>query len=70
MKESLTAGRDAMNRVKAGFILQNTTLKAWCRGNGIDPSAVRQAVYGSWCGPKGRAMRARVMKAAGVREAA
>ena len=59
-----------MNRVKAGFILQNTTFGAWCRANGIEPNNGRQAIYGSWNGPKGQAMLARILKAAGVQEAA
>ena len=70
MKEPTTPAKDAMNRVKAGFILQDTTFGAWCRANGIDPTAGRQAIYGSWNGPRGRAVRAQILKAAGVREAA
>ncbi|MGB5147474.1 MAG: hypothetical protein WBN86_10155 [Porticoccaceae bacterium] len=69
MNEAITAGQHAMNRVKAGFILQHTTYRAWCRANDVDPTNGRQAIYGSWNGPKGRALRARILSAAGVREA-
>lgn len=60
-------GHELLARVRAGFILKHTTLAEWCRGQAIHPSAARQAIYGTWAGPKGRAVRARVLKAAGVR---
>lgn len=59
-------GPDLMNRVRAGFLLQNTTLAEWCREQKINASAARQAVYGTWNGIKGQAMRAKVLKAAGL----
>ncbi len=63
-------GRDLMLQVRAGLLLQNTTLSAWCRKRQVNASAVRQAIYGTWAGPKGRAMRAEVLKAAGIKDAA
>lgn len=62
--------RDLLVRVRAGLLVQHTTLAEWCRHVGVHPSAVRQAIYGTWAGPKGRAVRAQVLKAAGVKEAA
>jgi hypothetical protein len=58
--------RDLLMQVRAGFLLKHTTLAQWCRESGIHPSAARQAIYGTWDGPKGRVMRARILKAAGV----
>lgn len=63
-------GTRLMQEVRAAFILDGTTYTSWCRSQGIDPSMVRQAIYGTWAGPKGRAMRALVLKAAGVKVAA
>lgn len=57
-----------MRQVRAGFVLQGTTYTQWCREQGVDPSLVRQAIYGLWNGPKGRACRTKVLRAAGVNE--
>ncbi|MGB3393229.1 MAG: hypothetical protein WA956_05685 [Stenotrophomonas sp.] len=56
--------------IRAGFVMQGTSLTAWAKKQGYDPSAIRQAVYGTWGGPKGKAVRAQVLAAAGVKEAA
>ncbi len=69
LQEPLAPGRDLMHQVRAGLLLQNTTLADWCRKREVNASAVRQAIYGTWAGPKGRAMRTEVLKAAGVRGA-
>ena len=63
-------GIDLHRRVRAGFILQGTTFKRWCLDHHITPSNARDALIGSWDGPKGRQLRARLVKAAGVQEAA
>jgi hypothetical protein len=63
-------GLDLHFRVRAGFVAQGTSLKSWCREQGITPSNARDALIGRWNGPKGIALRARLIKAAGVREAA
>lgn len=57
-------------QVRTGFILQGTTLTEWCRENDTHISNARNALIGTWNGPKGKAMRARLVKAAGVKEAA
>jgi hypothetical protein len=57
-----------MQQVRAAFILRGTTFTAWCREQAIEPSLVRQAIYGTWAGPKGRAVKARVLRAAKVTE--
>ncbi len=65
MKEA-KPGQDLLLKVKAGFVLQNTSMTRWARENGTHVSNVRNALMGSWDGPRGRAMRRRVIKAAGV----
>jgi len=59
-----------MNQVRTGFILQNTTLTAWCRTKGVHISAARQTLYGNWDGPKARELRDQIIKAAKLRAAA
>lgn len=59
-----------MRQVKAGFVAQGTSYTRWCRENGIAASGVRQVIYGTWAGPKGKALKRRVLRAAGVKEAA
>jgi len=50
--------------VRAGFIIQGTTFKAWCRGAGIDPSYAHYVVTGRHNGPKALALRTRILQAA------
>ena len=57
-------------QIRAAFVLQGTSLTRWAKDNNTDPSAIRQAIYGTWAGPRGKAMRAKVLKAAGVKEVA
>lgn len=63
-------GLDLHLKVRAAFVAKGTSLKGWCRANDIKPSNVRDALIGRWNGPKGQAMRRRVVKAAGVEASA
>ena len=63
---SATPGFDLHARVRAGFLLQGTTLTEWCRSNGTHISNARGALLGTWNGPKGKAMRSRIIKAARI----
>lgn len=64
---SPSPGLDLYRKVRAGFIVnKETTLKAWCRKNGVHVTGARQALIGTWNGPKGQALRGRICKAAGV----
>ena len=58
-------GLDLLRQVRVAFIMQGTTMKAWCRENNTHLSNVRNALIGSWNGPRGQAMRSRVIKASG-----
>ena len=62
-------GLDLYLRIRSGFVRQGTTFGAWCRERGINRSNARQAVVGSWNGPKARALRQRLIKAARIQEA-
>lgn len=53
-------------QVRAGFVTQGSSLKRWCREQGITPSNARDALIGRWNGPKGQALRRKVVKASGI----
>lgn len=59
-------GFDLHARVRAGFLLQGTSLTEWCRTNGTHISNARGALLGTWNGPKGKAMRNKIIKAARI----
>jgi hypothetical protein len=70
MKDRYSPGEDLLREVRAGFVMQGTTFSTWCTQQGINRSSARQALMGSWNGPKGRALRTRVVKAAKASAAA
>lgn len=63
---SAAPGFDLHARVRAGFLLQGTSLTEWCRSNGTHVSNARGALLGTWNGPKGKAMRTKIIKAARI----
>lgn len=65
---STAPGFDLHKRVRAGFLLQGTSLTEWCRANGTHISNARGALLGTWNGPKGREMRTRIVKAARIEQ--
>lgn len=67
---TLSPGLDLHLKVRAGFVAQGTSLKAWCNQQAITPSNARDALIGRWNGPKGVALRNRLVKASGVRASA
>ncbi|OQW67454.1 MAG: hypothetical protein BVN35_20325 [Proteobacteria bacterium ST_bin11] len=60
--KELLPGLELYNRVRAGFILQNSSLGEWCRNNGIQQTSAKACLHGTWGGPKGMAMRDRLIK--------
>jgi hypothetical protein len=64
MKEA--EGKVRYQKVRAGFILQGSTLNQWCRENGVHIQNVRDIFLGRWQGPKATELRHRVSSAAGV----
>lgn len=65
--EALTPSIALYNRVKAGFIVAGTSLTAWGREHGVNASNARHCLVGSWNGPKAKDLRARIIKASGIR---
>lgn len=58
--------RELLLKVKAHFVGKGTTLAAWCRENKVDQSHARQALIGSWDGPRGKAVRLKLATEAGI----
>jgi hypothetical protein len=63
MKQHDIPSKTLFLNVRAGFVQQNTTFSEWCRKEDINRSNARQALIGSWDGPKAKALRARIIKA-------
>ena len=58
-----TAGPELHDAVKAGFVLQGTSLAVWSRKNGVNPQSTRNALLGSWTGPSAKRWIANMIKA-------
>ncbi|MGO1072304.1 hypothetical protein [Lysobacter sp. CA199] len=54
-------------KVRAAFVASGRTFTGWCEQNGIRVTNARQALLGSWDGPKGQALRHQIIKAAGAK---
>ena len=52
--------------VVGAFKARGGSFEVWCAQNGVAPSAARNATFGQSKGPKGRALLARLVEAAGV----
>ena len=53
-------------KVRAGFIMNGTTLNEWCKTNGVHIQNVRSAFLGEWNGTKAAELRKRVTEASGA----
>lgn len=62
----LLPGQELYNRVRAGFILQNTTLGEWCRKNGVLQTNAKACLHGTWGGTKGQELRERLIKISNI----
>lgn len=62
--------QELLRKVRAAFVLQGSSLQNWCKQNGTHNSNARNALIGSWDGPAGKAMRARIVKASGLKDVA
>ena len=51
--------------IVGAFKAGGLSFEAWCAENSVVPSAARNATYGQSKGPKGRALLARMIQAAG-----
>lgn len=55
-----------IREVRAAFIKRGSTFAGWCRQNEVNHGNARLALLGAWNGPKGKALRARIVEAAGL----
>lgn len=53
----------ALPEVRAGFVLQGTTLRAWCLKNSVDPGYAHIVLSGKSNGPNAQELRARIVQA-------
>ncbi|HFL6954555.1 TPA: hypothetical protein ACG4O9_000831 [Stenotrophomonas maltophilia] len=53
-------------KVRTAFVSKGTSLRGWCVENGVPPQNARDVLIGRWNGPKGQALRRRLLKAAGL----
>lgn len=64
----LIPSRDLYNRVRAGFVMQGSSLSAWCNLHGVKHQNILHCLVGSWNGPKSQALREQVVVDAGICE--
>jgi hypothetical protein len=57
-------GSSQLTVAKAGFILQGTTLRGWCKRNGVDPGYAHKSLAGRLNGPSAVLLRDRIIEAA------
>lgn len=59
-----------LSEVRAGFIRQGSSLRQWCRSNGVDPGYAHKVMTGQTNGPAALALRERITNASLHKEAA
>lgn len=59
-------GEQLVRRVKAGFILQGTSLRQWCRAHGMHGQNALVALRGGWRGPSATRWIKRICRAAHI----
>lgn len=68
-QQTIEPSVELVQEVRIGFIRQGTTLTAWTREQGMRISDARSALIGNWNGPKGKALRERILRAAAIKAA-
>lgn len=63
---TLTPSPELYREVRASFVLRYTTLNTWCKEEGIHQTNAKACLIGLWDGPKGKALRARIIEASGM----
>lgn len=66
----IEAGPELVRQVRAGFILQKTTLTEWCRDKGVKRQNAMSCLVGLWDGPKGKQLRSQIVISAGLADQA
>lgn len=64
----LNPGRNLYIGIRSAFVARDSTLGKWCRKNGIGQQNAVSCIFGSWNGPKGQKLRARIIAASGISE--
>ncbi len=63
---NIKAGPELYLQVRTGFISQGSSLNKWCLENGIKRQNALVCLKGVWNGPKGTALRERIVIASGI----
>jgi len=67
---SVEPGIALFNAVRAAFIARGASFSGWCAENGVTRQGAVAALTGAWNGPKGRALRQRLIEASGLKSPA
>ncbi|MDO6525787.1 hypothetical protein Q4519_08825 [Motilimonas sp. 1_MG-2023] len=65
---TLQPSRELYNQVRAAFILKGSSLSSWCGSNDIKQQNAMSCLVGTWNGPKGKALREKLIMASGISE--
>lgn len=65
-ESNISPSRDLYAEIRASFTRNHDSFTAWCKREGLNVSNVREAIYGSWNGPKGKAIRKEAIEASGL----
>ncbi|EHN5173281.1 hypothetical protein KI912_003137 [Salmonella enterica] len=66
MNKNLTPSPELLAKVRAGFMVNGTSLHKWCQENGVKYANARQALIGAWDGPAGKKLRIKLITKAGL----
>jgi len=66
MTNQITPSKTLVLEVRAAFVMQGISLSRWCKQNGINMPNARLCLMGAWDGEKSRALRDRIVEAAGL----
>jgi hypothetical protein len=59
-----THPRNALEKVRSGFVLRGTSFHRFCTENGINRRNAEKAIRGEWRGEKAQALKSRIIDAA------
>lgn len=59
-------GENLYRIIRAGFVLQDTSLRQWCIAHGVSPQNAASALRGGWRGPAASRLIRRMARAACV----
>lgn len=62
-REHPSPGEELLSSVRAGFVLQGTSLSEWCETHQLARQNVRVALLGGWNGQKAQEIRYQVVEA-------